>query len=88
MIKNRMLNAGEFIEYAIVDELNKEKFEAGQNYTPARPGWAKRNAVVDHGNSAFMEGTALFLCLCNENKMSPVDVFFKYEIYDLEEVQQ
>jgi len=88
MIETKLANAGEFIEYAIVNETNRAKFENGQKYTPYKPGWSKRNTVVDHGNATMVEGEKLYLCLCNENKMSPLDVYFKYEVYNLEKVQQ
>lgn len=86
LIKTRLINAGEFVEYAIVDEINKVKFEAGTKYQTFIPGWTKRNTVLDYGNSA-LPGTNLYICLCNENKMSPLDVHFKYEVYNLEKVQ-
>ncbi len=86
MIETNLVNAGEFVEYAIVNEINKDKFEKGKKYQAFRPSWAQRNVVVDHGNSS-MPPEDLFLCLCNENKMSPLDVHFKYEVYNLEKVQ-
>jgi|GEM_PF-4362882 len=82
-IEIKLSNAGEFVEYAIVNELNKEKFERGEKYKPIRPGWAKRNAVTDYGNTAMLEDDEPYICLCNENKVSPLDVYFRFEVYNL-----
>ncbi len=86
VIDTKLSNSGEFVEYAIVNEINKQKFKKGEKYSSYRPGWRSQNAVTDYGNSAFPDDN-LYACFCNHNKMSPVDVFFKYELYEKEKLE-
>lgn len=85
-IAAKLEDSGEFVEYAIVNETNKYKFEKGEKFTSYKSSWKNLNAVTDYGNST-LPGEKLFLCLCNHNKMTPANVFFKYETYNVEQVQ-
>jgi hypothetical protein len=74
-------------EYAIVDYYNMQKFKKGQKYKKLNQSF--RNAqfiTADHGISTLPSGDLdLYLCTCNNNKATPVNIYFRYVTIDYEE---
>lgn len=74
-------NLHEAVEYAIVDDFNKNKFEKGEPYT-AYNNIKSFRSKSDYGNALPPEATQqLHLCICNHNKLTPVKVYFHFETF-------
>lgn len=74
----------EFVDYAIVDRSNMMRFQRGDIFTPYFPGLEGKSISHDFGNAPVPTDPAnaeLFLCLCNRNYLSPVNVFFTFETF-------
>lgn len=71
----------ETIEYAIVDLQNKLNFEAGLPYRAMANGnfiFGNKAIKTDYGNG-FIPAQETYLCLCNHNRLSPIEVNFKFQ---------
>lgn len=64
----------EDVEYAIVDETNKRLFEEDLAYQPYE-GIQGKGVRFKPGFARPSE-ESLFVCVCNDNKITPVNVFF------------
>ncbi|MBK7337632.1 MAG: hypothetical protein IPJ00_16365 [Saprospirales bacterium] len=74
----------EFVDYAIVDRDNMMRFQRGDIYTAYFPGLEGSAISHDYGNAPVPTDPAnyeLFLCFCNKNFLSPVNVFFTFETF-------
>ncbi|WP_235299112.1 hypothetical protein [Portibacter marinus] len=73
-------------EYAIVDTENMLKFMAGERYSKLNQ--PVRNAqfiTADNGISGkAADDGDIYFCACNNNKATPVNVFFKFFAIDVE----
>lgn len=74
----------EDVEYAIVDFNNKQKFLAGQRYSKLNSPSRKTTYVTaDNGFSVKAPmGAEMYFCACNNNKATPIHIFFKYFAID------
>lgn len=76
-------------EYAIVDFENMRKFMAGDRYdrlnNPARNA---KYVTADNGiSSKAIDDEDMYFCACNNNKATPVNVFFKFIAIDYQEIE-
>ena len=74
----------EYVDYAIVDRPNMLRFQRGDTYTAYFPELEGSGISHDYGNARVPTDPAnyeLFLCLCNKNFLSPVNVFFTFETF-------
>jgi len=76
----------EDVEYAILDEINKNHFLRGEPYTPFDALTQGIEVTTHFGFAKVPDGKQeLYLCVANNNKMSPVNVFFQYQTFQIEQ---
>ncbi|GLR16698.1 hypothetical protein GCM10007940_13130 [Portibacter lacus] len=76
-------------EYAIVDFENMRKFMAGDRYNKLnKPARNATYITADNGISGkAANDEEMYFCACNNNKATPVSVFFKFIAIDYEEIE-
>lgn len=78
---------GEDAEYAIVDYRNMQKFLAGQRYRKLNQS-SKRSAYVTSDDGIASKPSLdeeVFFCACNNNKATPVNLFFTFFTIQIDE---
>ena len=76
----------EDIEFAIVDELNKDRFLRGEPYSPFTELTCGKSITTSFGFAKVPESkNQLYLCMANNNKVSPVQVNFQLQTFQLEQ---
>lgn len=76
----------EHIEFVIVDRAGKEQFERGGNPSP-KVGTLRVEKTF-HGAKANITDKELYLCMCNRNKYTPVNVSFNYSFYNKQKLEE
>ena len=75
----------EDIEFAVVDEANKERFMRGEPYSPYAQMTSKVNVTSFFGFAKVPDmKQTLYLCLSNNNRISPVHVNFQFVTFVIE----
>lgn len=76
-------------EYAIVDFENMRRFMAGERYNKLnKPARNAKYITADNGISGkAADDGDMYFCACNNNKATPVSVFFKFIAIDYEEIE-
>lgn len=83
--KNYPAYFSEDVEYAIVDDVNKDRFLRGENYLFNNYRKSKYVTVDESWSiSPPNSDTIYWICFCNNNERTPVDVIFKYFTIDTE----
>ena len=79
----------EDIEFAVVDEVNKERFMRGEPYTPYAQLTSGVNVTSFFGFARVpgMKET-LYLCMSNNNRISSVHVNFQFQTFQIEQEYQ
>ena len=76
-------------EYAIVDYNNRNKFLAGQRVSKLNQASRKSRYITsDNGISGRLgDDQTIYFCSCNNNKATPVNVFFRYYTIEYLEIE-
>jgi len=76
----------EDIEFAILDETNKDRFLRGEQYTPFSELTYGRGINSSFGFAKVPDQkNILYLCMANNNRVSPVQVSFQLQTFQIEQ---